>query len=208
MIYSPKITYPIYDLNSSLFLEIIRNILETEFQNQINIFGNLFLPISVSSDSYLLDPISDKEINPAFCSIIKAKSINLENQFHSQENIKNTFIIGILADGIENLRKICDAIYIILNDMEIKSYIFLITNEAGEKLISDDSSFKVSSMSTEFEVSKTMNDKNIVYGSIQLEAEIEESFKFNIHVPLKEVHITHQLGENLTELKQTEILTT
>ena len=166
--YSPIITYQIYDLNSTIFLCLIREILQAEFQRQIAL-GNDFLPIDVKTDEYLLSPIADKEINPAFCSVIKAKSTNAENQFHGQENINNSYIIGILANGLENLRKISDAIYIILNDMDIKNYIFNSKNCEGVKLISDDGTYRVVNMSTEFEVEKTINDKNIVNQNDSLE---------------------------------------
>jgi len=199
--YSSKITNPIYDLNSSLFLEIVREILEAEFVNQRTNFAKTFLPLAVKTDSYLLNPISDKEINPAFCSVIKAKSTNSENQFHGQDNNLNIFIIGILANGLENLRKICDAAYIILNDMDVKNYLFNYKVD-DNNIISDSGTYKVSAISTEFEVSKTMNDKNIVYGNLTLVCEIAEVAKFNTHEPLTEINTTHKLGVNEIEVIQ------
>ena len=106
MSYSALLTYEVYDLNSSLFLGLIKEVLEAEFTKQIEDYDNDFLPASVKTDEYLLNPVSDLDINPSFCSVIKAKSVSGENQFHNQTNEKNTFIIGILAEGLENLRKI------------------------------------------------------------------------------------------------------
>lgn len=199
--YNSLITYSIYDLNSTLFLELIREILQAEFLKQRTDFAKTFLPLTVESDSYLLEPLADKEINPAFCSVIKARSTNSENQFHGQDNNLNTFIIGILANGLENLRKISDAAYIILNDMDVKNYLFNYKVD-DNNIIFDDGTYKVSSMSTEFEVSKTMNDKNIVYGNLILTCEIGEVAKFNAHEPLTEINTTHQLGVNEIEVIQ------
>ena len=162
MSYISKLTYPIYDLNSSLFVTVLQEILQTEFQNQISTHGKTFLPTEVKTDEYLLSPIADKEINPAFCSIIKAKMSNTDQRFSVQQNDANSYIIGILADGLTNLRKIGDAIYTILNDMDVKNYLFLYENTEGDKIISDSGQYFVNSLSTDYEVSKTKNKKNIV----------------------------------------------
>lgn len=200
--YSSLITYSTYDLNSSLFLEIIREILEIEFTKQINDFSNNFLPVEVKKDEYLLNPISDQDINPAFCSVIKAAANNAENQFHGQSNETNNFIVGVLADGLENLRKILDTVYIILNDMDIKNYIFTYKNADGNLILSDTGSYRVNQMSNEFEVSKTKNDKNITYGFLTLQAEIAEVSKENLHPDLVEVNTELKLGENEISIVQ------
>jgi len=206
MSYTVQLTYPVYDLNSSEFITLIQNVLQTEFQNQITVHGNTFLPISVKTDEYLLNPIADKEINPAFCSIIKAKMSSTDNRFSKQQNDSNSYIIGILADGLTNLRKIADAIYVILNDMDVKNYLFLYENSDGCKIISDSGQYFVNSLSTDFEVSKTMNDKNIVYGNIVLNAEIAEVPKFNDYTQIEEVTTDLKIGENDINVKQTTIL--
>lgn len=202
MAYTSILTYPIYDLNSSDFIQLIADILKTEFLNQRTVHGKTFLPIDVKKDEYLLSPISDKEINPAFCSVIKAKMDSTEQRFSNQQNELNTYIIGILADGLSNLRKIADAIYIILNDMSIKNYIFLYKNALGHNLISDSGQYKVSSLSTEYEVTKTMNDKNIVYGFLALNAEISEVPKLNTYTEIEGVTIEYKLGDNEINLTQ------
>ena len=194
--YSSLITYSIYDLNSSLFLELIREILDVEFTKQRNVFGNDFLPVNVKTDEYLVNPISDLDINPAFCSVIKAASSNGENHFHGQSNEVNTFLIRVLADGLENLRKILDSVYIILNDMDIKNYLFTYKNANGEKILSNDGMYRVNQMSNEFEEQKTINDKNIVGGYLTLQAEIAEVSKFNTYPELTELNIDLQVGPN------------
>lgn len=201
--YTSLLTYPIYDLNSSEFIELIRTILEIEFNNQITEHSKTFLPTVVKKDEYLLSPVSDKEINPAFCSVIKAKMNNTEYRFSNQQNELNSYVIGILANGLENLRKIADAIYEILNDMDVKNYLFHYKNALGDNLISDSGEFYISSLSTEYEVSKTMNDKNIIYGSLVLNAQIAEVPKENTHSQLEGVTIDHKVGENEINIKQT-----
>jgi len=197
MPYSSKITYEVYDLNSSLFLELIREVLEAEFTKQIADFDKDFLPVEVKTDEYLLNPVSDLDIDPAFCSVIKAKSSNGNNPFFKQANEKNVYIIGILADGLENLRKISDAIYIILNDMDVKNYFF------GQKIISDSGTYKISELSSDFQISKTINDRNIIYGSLTLEVEIAEEVKFNDYAEINEIRVKHQLGADESETNQT-----
>lgn len=192
MSYSPVITYEVYDLNSSLFLALIKEILEAEFAVQIEEYENDFLPSAVKTDEYLLNPVSDLDIDPSFCSVIKAKSVNGENQFHKQTNEKNTFIIGILAEGLESLRKISDAIYIILNDMDVKNYIFL------QGLLSNSEAYKITELSSEFQVSKTINDREIVYGYLTLEAEIAETSKFNTFEAVNEINVEIN-GINITQ---------
>lgn len=195
MAYISLITYGIYDLNSSLFLELIREILEVEFNKQRNQFAKTFLPKIVKKDEYLLSPVSDTDINPAFCSVIKAASKNAENHFHQQSNEDNTFIIGVLADGLENLRKILDSIYIILNDMDVKNYLFTYG------ILSDTGKYRINQMNHEFEVSKTSNDKNIVYGSLTLQAEIAEIAKENLRKTLKEVGVELEFNGQSTNLE-------
>ena len=190
MAYSPLITHATYDLNSSLFLELVREVLQVEFLNQRNNFAQTFLPKVVKKDEYLLNPVADTDIDPAFCSVIKAKSQPGDNQFHGQSSELNTYVIGILADGLENLRKIADAAYIILNDMDVKNYFFNYKNTDGDQVVTNSGKYKITALSTEFEVMKTMNDKNIIYGFLILEAEIGEKAKFNLRPTLKEIDIT------------------
>lgn len=204
--YSSLITYSIQDLNSSTFMDLIKEILEAEFQEQILTYAKTFLPVVVQKDSFLLDPINDTEINPAYCSIIKAKADNAQNNFHEQENIKNSYIIGVLANGLENLRKILDAIYTILTDMDVKNYIFLYKNAGGNSIISNSDAYRVSSLSTEYQVSKTINDQNIIYGSLVLEAEIAEIATLNTFTAIEGVDTTHKLGDNAKEILQTDNL--
>lgn len=203
MAYTARLTYSVYDLNSSLFLEVVRELLQAEFINQRLTPALQFLPKIVKTDEYLLNPISDKDIDPAFCSIIKAKMSNTDNRFANQQNDLNSYVIGILADGLTNLRKIADAIYEILNDMDVKNYLFLYKNLNGENLISDSGRYFVESLSTEFEVSKTMNDKNIVYGNLVLNAEISEVTKFNTYADIDQITIDLKLGEDEKNIKQT-----
>lgn len=198
-----RLTYPVYDLNSSEFVDTIKSILEVEFNNQIDNHANSFLPATVKTDEYLLNPIADKEINPSFVSIIKAKMASTDNRFANQQNDLNQYVIGILADGLTNLRKIGDAIYEILNDMDVKHYLFLLENSNGDKIISDSGKYFIRSLSTEYEISKTVNDKNIIYGSLVLNAEIAEVPELNEHTDIHGIETTHKLGENETEVKQT-----
>lgn len=202
MSYVSKITYPVYNLNSSDFLTIIQEILQVEFLNQRTIHLKTFLPTIVKTDEYLLSPIADKEINPAFCSIIKAKMSSTDQRFSDQQNDDNSYVIGILADGLSNLRKIADAIYEILNDMDIKNYLFTLKNINGDNIISDSGKYLINSLSTDFEVSKTMNDKNIVYGNLVLNAEISEVPIFNTHEEINQVVSEFKLGENEISLTQ------
>ena len=202
--YNSVITYEIQDLNSSAFMDLIKEILEAEFQEQTATHSKTFLPVSVQKDSYLLDPINDNEINPAYCSIIKAKADNAQNNFHEQESVKNSYIIGVLANGLENLRKILDAIYVILNDMDVKNYVFHYKDASGNLIVSNSDEYRVSSLSTEYQVSKTINDQNIIYGSLVLEAEIAEIATFNTYNEIEGANITHKLGDNETEILQTE----
>lgn len=199
MAYTSKIEYEIYDLNSSVFVELIREVLEVEFLNQRSIFNKTFLPQSVKKDEYLLSPVSDKEINPAFCSVIKAKMEGTEQRFSEQQNDDNTYIIGILANGLENLRKIADAVYIILNDHEVKHYFWSYANN-GVKLISDSSKYYVKALSTEYQVSKTMNNKEIVYGSLMLGSEIAEVPLFNTYSDFEGSDHIIKVGENEKEI--------
>ena len=81
---SSILTYPIYDLNSSEFVTLLKQILEVEFNNQIDNHSIDFLPTTVETDSYLLSPVSDTEIDPAFVSIIKAKMTRSDYRYHNQ----------------------------------------------------------------------------------------------------------------------------
>jgi len=203
MAYTAKLTYSIYDSNSSLFLELLKTILETEFTAQrIAPHLKTFLPKAVQTDEYLLSPIADKEIDPAFCSIIKAQMKGTENRFAGQQNELNYFIIGVLANGLANLRKILDAISIILNDNDVKIYLFQYKNALGENLISNSSQYMIKELSSEFEVSKTINDKNIVYGSLILQAEISEVVKLNTYTPINSVDLNLELGNNEVNINQ------
>ena len=206
MAYTARITYPVYDLNSTEFVTLIKSILEAEFVKQRTDFLKTFLPATVKTDEYLLNPIADKEINPAFVSIIKAKMKNTDSRIFGQQNDLNSYIIGILADGLTNLRKIADAIYEILNDMSVKNYLFLYENSNGDKIISDSGQYFVESLSTDFEISKTVNDKDIVYGSLVLNTEIAETPKYNTTTLIDGVDITHNLGVNEIEVIQTSNL--
>jgi hypothetical protein len=185
-------------------MDLVKEVLEAEFQEQILTYSKTFLPVLVNKDKYLLNPINDTEINPAYCSIIKAKAVNTDFQFHGQESNKNSYVIGVLADGLENLRKILDAIYVILTDMDVKNYIFLYKNSNNDLIVSDSGSYKVASLSTEYQVSKTINDKDIIYGSLVLEVDINEKAKFNTYAAFEGADITHKLGANEIELQQNE----
>lgn len=204
MAYTAKLTYPVYDSNSSLFLEELKAVLQAEFTSQRSApFSKTFLPKVVKTDEYLLSPIADQEIDPAFCSIIKAKMKGTENRFSNQQNELNYYIVGVLADGLTNLRKILDAISIILNDMDVKIYLFQYKNALGENLMSDSGQYMVESLSTEYEVSKTMNNKNIVYGSLILQAEIAEIPKLNTYTEIEEIELNLDLGANEININQT-----
>jgi hypothetical protein len=202
MAYSALLTYSIYDTNSSVFLELIRSILEAEFVKQRGSFSKTFLPKVVKADEYLLNPVSDKEIDPAFCSIIKAKFDGTDQRFSSQNNNLNFFVIGVLADGLSNLRKILDTVYIILNDLDVKNHIFLAKNTSGDNYISDSGQYMIKNLSTDFEVSKTMNDKEIVYGSLILQAEISETPKINTYADINEIEVVNTFGDNEKEVTQ------
>ena len=201
--YTSLLTYPVYDSNSSEFLELIRSILKAEFDKQISTYSKDFLPTEVKTDEYLLAPIADKEINPAFCSIIKAKMDGTDRRFSDQQNDNNSYIIGVLADGLLNLRKILDSIYIILNDMSIKAYIFKYKNANQETLISNSGEFYVKGLSTEFEVSKTMNDKQIIYGYLVLNAEIAEVPKLNTYTAIEGVDVNLKVGADQKDIEIT-----
>jgi hypothetical protein len=174
MAYESKITYEVDDLNSSIFLEMIREILQVEFLNQRTEHSKTFLPQLVKKDEYLLSPVVDKEIDPAFCSVIKASMQNTDSRYFNQNNDTNQYIIGILANGLENLRKIADAVFMILNDLDIKNYLFTFKDANGTQLISDSAEYYIQNLSTEYEVTKTMNNREIVYGSLVLNAQIAE----------------------------------
>lgn len=200
MSYTAKLSYSVYDLNSSVLVELVKEVLQVEFLNQRTEHGNTYLPQVVKKDEYLLSPVSDKEINPAFCSVIKAKMEGTEQRFSNQQNDKNQYIIGILANGLENLRKIADAVYVILNDMDVRHYFYQVTDTEGNRLISDSGEFYIKALSTEFEVSKTMNNKEIVYGYLILNAEVSEVPKFNTYSTFEGVTAEIKVGEDEKEI--------
>lgn len=200
--YTTRITYPVYDLNSSEFVTLIKNVLQAEFTEQIASHGKSFLPTVVKADEYLVDKIMDSEINPAFCSIIKAKSAGTDQRFGNQDNNENLFVIQILAKGLSNLRNISDAIYEILNDMDVKDYIFKYRNALNQQIISDSGKYFVSSTVFEFDVKKTINDKDIINGHLVLNAEIAEIPKENQHGALDGANVDHKLGENEINITQ------
>lgn len=199
--YSAKITYPIYDLNNTLFIGIIQEVLEAEFLKQRTAHSKDFLPTSVKNDDYLINPISDNEINPSFCAVTKVSS-DLNDHFYEQENLDNSFIIQVVAIGLENLRKITDAIYIILNDMDVKNYLFQVKNDFDELLISNSGSYSVKTIVTNLETKKTINDKDIVMGNLVLNVQISEKVKFNDTTPIDILSTTLKLGGNDIELNQ------
>lgn len=127
--YSAKITYPISELNSSFFLEELRNVLEVELLNQRTIFGKTFLPQVVKKDDFLLNPITDSDLNPSFCAVVKAKSEDSEKGFNELQVLKTIYLVKIAAYGLNNLRQIQDVIFSILNDLDVKHYFFQLKRE-------------------------------------------------------------------------------
>ncbi len=202
MAYSTKITYPIYNLNSTEFLEVVRELLQVEMLNQRNNHGKTFLPQSVKTDEYLLNDISDKEIDPSYCAISKSKMESSDQNFPSQQNNLNYYIISILANGLENLRKIADSIYIILNDLDVKIYLSQVESIRGDILVYNKNTLKISSLSTEIEEKKTMNDKNVIYGNLIFEAQIIEKTQLNTSTPIDSIEVINKIGENKKEVKQ------
>lgn len=200
--YTSLITYPVYNLNSSEFAIMIKDILQAEFTEQRATHNKTFLPTIVKTDEYLVNKIMDSDINPAFCSVIKDSSSSTDNRFGVQNNDNNKFVIQILAKGLENLRKISDAIYEILNDLDVQNYIFSYKNALGQQIISDSGKYFISSMNSDFDVKKTINDKDIINGHLVLNAEIAEIPKENTHSELIEMNVDHKLGENETNIKQ------
>lgn len=120
--YSSKITYPILELNSSFFLETLRNVLQIELLKQRSSFGKTFLPQIVKKDDYLLNPIADSDLNPSFCAIVKAKTVDDKSGAKQQQNTNTTYMVVVGAYGLLNLRKIQDVIFQILNDLDVKHY--------------------------------------------------------------------------------------
>lgn len=202
MAYTAQITYPIYDLNATLFQEVVREVLQAELVKQRTTFSKTFLPQLVKTDEYLTNQISEADLNPAFCSVVKAKTDGTDQQFTGQQNNLNYYIISVYAFGLDNLRKITDALYIILNDEVIKQYFFLYQNTNGDNVISDSGKYKVNNLSTEIEVKETTNNKDVIYGSLILQAEIAEVTQLNTFADFDSIEVTHQLGENETELIQ------
>lgn len=202
MAYTAQITYPIYDLNATLFQELVREVLQAELLKQRTTYSKTFLPQLVKSDEYLTNQISDADINPAFCSVVKAKTDRTNQQFTGQQNNLNYYLIGVYAFGLENLRKITDAIYVILNDEQVKQYFFLYENGNGDKIVSDSGQYYIKNLTTEIEVTKTTNNKDVIYGSLILQAEIAEITQLNTFADFDGVEVTHQLGENEIEIVQ------
>jgi hypothetical protein len=52
----------------------------------------------------------------------------------------------------------------------------------------DSGSYKVTELSNEFQVSKTINDREIIYGYLTLEAEIMETPKLNTFEAVDEIN--------------------
>lgn len=127
--YTAKITYPISELNSSFFLEKLRNVLEVELLNQRNVFAKTFLPQVVKKDDYLLNPITDSDLNPSFCAVVKAKADDSKKGFNELQVLKTIYLVKIAAYGLENLRQIQDVIFQILNDLDVKHYFFKLQRE-------------------------------------------------------------------------------
>jgi hypothetical protein len=148
--YQSKITYPISELNSSFFLEELRKVLEIELLNQRNNFTKTFLPESVKKDDFLLNPITDSDLNPAFCAIVKAKSIDNKEGFNEIQVIDNTFLVKIAAYGLDNLRKIQDVIFQILNDLDVKHYFYQLKREILSGDIIQDVEYLVQGANLEF----------------------------------------------------------
>lgn len=202
MAYTSQITYPIYDLNSTEFMEVVRELLQIEMLNQRTAHGKAYLPQLVKGDDYLVNPISDTDINPAFCSITKAKMESTDHNFPTQQNNMNYYIISLLAKGIDNLRKIADAIYIILNDLDIKMYLSLATSTNGDKLLYTKSSLEIKSLSTEIEERKTVNEKDVVYGNLVLQAQITEVVQKNTYPEIEGINEVHEIGSDEKEITQ------
>lgn len=201
MAYTSKITYPVYDLNSTLFVELVREVLQVEFLEQRNNHSKDYLPLVVKNDEYLVNPISDEEINPAYCAVTRAKS-EIEGQLFKQENLVNSFIIQVVANGLENLRKVTDAIFIILNDMDVKHYFFQYKNDDNQNIIFDSSLYKIDSISTDITTKKVINNKDVVMGNLVLQAGIAEVVKYNKTTQTEGASTSHKIGESQIEIKQ------
>lgn len=127
--YTAKITYPIPELNNSFFLEKLRNVLQIELLNQRNVFNKTFLPQLVKKDDYLLNTITDSDLNPSFCAIVKAKADNANEGFNELQVLKIIYLVKIAAYGLDNLRNIQDVIFQILNDLDVKHYFYQLKRE-------------------------------------------------------------------------------
>jgi hypothetical protein len=200
-VYSTLITYPVYDLNSSEFVGVIQDVLQKEFINQTDNHSIDYLPVVVNTDEHLTSPIADSVMNPAYVSVIKGASKDSEHFFFEQNSDLNYFVIGVNAYGLANLRKIQDAIYIILNDMDVKHYLWQLKNDDGENYISDSGMYKVIKNDSQFEEKKTINDKDVVYGSLILQVQIAEVVKQNTYPDLEGMNTDLNLGENKTSVK-------
>lgn len=201
MAYASQITYEVYDLNSTEFLRLVQEVLHVEMLNQRATHNKTFLPQIVRGDDYLVDKIADKDINPSFCAISKAKMEGSESNFASQQNNLNYYIISIMANGLENLRKVADSIYVILNDLDVKTYLSMVEDSNGCKIVFNKSTLKISSLSTEFEVKKTENNRDVIYGNLILEAQIVEKTRLNTSTPINSVDLTNKFGEDKKEIK-------
>lgn len=202
MAYLPQLTYPVYDLNSTEFMEVVREVLQVEMLNQKNNHSKPFLPEKVNPDEYLLNGIAPTEMNPSYCAIVKAKMDGTEDNFPSQQNNNNIYIISILAYGLEDLRKIADSIYVILNDLNVRTYLSQVESVRGDKLVYNKSTLKVSSLSTEIKEKKTLNNEDAIYGNLIFEAQIVEKTQLNTSTPIDSVHVDNKFGENEKEVKQ------
>lgn len=202
MAYTSRITYPIYDLNASAFLTILQEILQVEMLNQRTAYTKSFLPKLVKTDEYLLNPVSNTDLDPSFCSIVKTKADVTDNRFTTQQANINNYAILVYANGISNLRKILDAIYIILNDTDIKAYLFRLKNSNNENLIWDSGSYFVKSLDTDYDINKSMNDKDVVLGAINLEVAISEVAKLNTYPELTSIEVINKVGNDEIGIKQ------
>lgn len=201
MAYKAQITYPVYELNSTEFMNVVKEVLQVEMLNQRTTHGKTYLPIEVKGDDYLVNPINSNDLNPAFCSIAKPEFKKGDVNFSKQQNNNVIYIISILAKGLNDLRKIADSIYIILNDLDVKTYLSQAKSTRGDLMLFRKESFMVNSLSTEIEERKTVNDKNVLYGNLIVEAQIAEVTQFNTYTPIDSVDLKVQLGnEEIQEI--------
>lgn len=206
--YTSQLTYPVYDLNSTEFMEVVREVLQVEMLNQKNNHGKSFLPEKVNPDRYLLNGIADTEMNPSYCAIAKAKMNGTEDNFSIQQNNNNIYIISILAYGLSDLRKIADSIYVILNDSDVRIYLNEVESVRGDKLVFRKSAMRISSLSTEIEEKKTKDNKDAIYGNLIFEAQIVERTQLNTSTPIDSVYVDTRFGEDEKKIEQVTELNT